>query len=219
MEMNYNKTALHELENELSRHSSVLGNSAAARIRPFPWLCLFDRELTLCLPVVHNIELNDFDYIHQSPEGTKAFNDFMGVICSGRKFWADWFPVDAEILADFFAAADDVLLADVGGGNGHDLESFLTQFPQAEGPLVLQDLPGTISNLKVLNKGIRAMPHDFSTPQPVKGQSHGARFDPGLLFTTPPDARVYYSHFVLHDWPDEKCRIILRNLMSAMKPG
>lgn len=25
-------------------------------------------------------------------------------------------------------------------------------------------------------------------------------------------------HFVLHDWPDDKCRHILRNLMTAMKP-
>ena len=32
-------------------------------------------------------------------------------------------------------------------------------------------------------------------------------------------ARAYYTHFVLHDWPDEKCRVILRELMSAMKPG
>ena len=26
-------------------------------------------------------------------------------------------------------------------------------------------------------------------------------------------------HSVLHDWPDEKCREILLNLMSAMTPG
>lgn len=32
-------------------------------------------------------------------------------------------------------------------------------------------------------------------------------------------ARVYYTHFVLHDWPDDKCRDILRKLMTAMKPG
>ncbi len=32
-------------------------------------------------------------------------------------------------------------------------------------------------------------------------------------------ARVYFTHFVLHDWPDDKCRHILRNLMTAMKPN
>ena len=29
-------------------------------------------------------------------------------------------------------------------------------------------------------------------------------------------ARAYYMHFVLHDWPDAKCRIILQQLMAAM---
>ena len=32
-------------------------------------------------------------------------------------------------------------------------------------------------------------------------------------------ARAYYTHFVLHDWPDDKSRDILRNLMTAMTPG
>ena len=32
-------------------------------------------------------------------------------------------------------------------------------------------------------------------------------------------ARVYYTHFVLHDWPDDKCCQILRNLITAMKPN
>ena len=32
-------------------------------------------------------------------------------------------------------------------------------------------------------------------------------------------ARAYYTHFVLHDWPDDKCREILRHLISAMTPG
>ena len=31
-------------------------------------------------------------------------------------------------------------------------------------------------------------------------------------------ARAYYTHFVLHNWNDEECRKILRNLMPAMTP-
>ncbi|MCJ1433696.1 hypothetical protein MMC27_003060 [Xylographa pallens] len=141
-----------------------------------------------------------FETIHESPDAMKAFNDFMKEIRSTRKFWADWFPVEKEIISGFGGGAEDILLVDVGGGNGHDLESFLALFPQAKGHLLLQDLPGTISNLKE-KEGVRYMAHDFFTPQPIKG------------------ARAYYTHFVLHDWPDEKCREILRELMSAMKPG
>ena len=33
------------------------------------------------------------------------------------------------------------------------------------------------------------------------------------------DARMYYTHLVFHDWPNDACRKILCNIMSAMKPG
>lgn len=32
-------------------------------------------------------------------------------------------------------------------------------------------------------------------------------------------ARAYYFRSVLHDWDDEKCRIILNHIKAAMKPG
>lgn len=32
-------------------------------------------------------------------------------------------------------------------------------------------------------------------------------------------ARAYYMHSVLHDWQDEQCREILRNLRDAMERG
>ena len=30
---------------------------------------------------------------------------------------------------------------------------------------------------------------------------------------------MYFTHFIFHDWSDEVCRDILRNLMPAMTPG
>ncbi|MCJ1392558.1 hypothetical protein MMC18_005426 [Xylographa bjoerkii] len=149
----------------------------------------------------HNTDLTFFEKIHENPEVMKDFNVFMKGVRSTRKFWADWFPVNDALIKGSSGSADDVLMVDVGGGNGHDLESFLYMFPQSKGHLILQDLPGTISNLTRLKEGIRAMSHDFFLPQPVKG------------------ARAYFTHFVMHNWPDEKCRVILRNLISAMKPG
>ena len=45
------------------------------------------------------------------------------------------------------------------------------------------------------------MKHDFFTEQPVKA------------------ARAYHLHSVLHDWPDDACKKILKQLVSVMKPG
>jgi hypothetical protein len=32
-------------------------------------------------------------------------------------------------------------------------------------------------------------------------------------------ARIYYFHFIFHDWSDEECLKILASTTSAMKPG
>ena len=131
----------------------------------------------------------------------QEFNTFMSGIRSTRKHWVDWFPVQAELLdgADTVAKAD--WLVDLGGGNGHDLEKFLARFPEAAGRLVLQDLPKTIANIKGLSSDIRAMSHDIFTAQPIVA------------------ARAYYTHFVLHDFPDAKCRDILREIQAVMRRG
>ena len=68
------------------------------------------------------------------------------------------------------SGANDILLVDVGGGNGHDLIRFLNKYPSAWGRLILQDLPNLIQNLEGLSPGIQAMGHDFFTPQVIKGK-------------------------------------------------
>ncbi|MCJ1321078.1 hypothetical protein MMC15_006420 [Xylographa vitiligo] len=148
-----------------------------------------------------NTNLTFFEKIHEDKQVMNDFNAFMRGVRSTRNFWADWFPVGRVLFTGYADSRDDVLMVDIGGGNGQDLEMFLAKFPRSHGRLILQDLPGTITNLKGLDEGIKAMSHDFFLPQPVKG------------------ARAYFTHFVMHNWPDDKCHAILRNLMTAMKPG
>ena len=50
--------------------------------------------------------------------------------------------------------ANEILLVDVGGGNGHDLIRSLTKQPSAWGHLMLQDPPHLIQNLEGLSPGI-----------------------------------------------------------------
>jgi len=51
---------------------------------------------------------------------------------SSRPAWADWFPVQERILDDVKTESDAVVLVDVAGGRGHDLEAFRAHFPKEE---------------------------------------------------------------------------------------
>lgn len=83
--------------------------------------------------------------------------------------------------------------------------------------MVLQDLPGVIENVNGLDAGINAVSHDFLTAQPIKGKRAYVLDARSIL--TYLGARAYYTHFVLCDWPDDKCRDILRKIMTVMTPG
>lgn len=114
--------------------------------------------------------LSFFKHMEQNPERLRDFNNFMMGTRGSRSHWSDWFPVESELLSTIPGAENDILLVDVGGGKGHDLERLLTHYPQTKGRLVLQDLPSTINCIQQLSPDIRRMPHDFFTPQPVKGK-------------------------------------------------
>ena len=65
--------------------------------------------------------------------------------------------------------SDAVLIVDVAGGRGHDLEAFRRKFPDVNGRMILQDLPGVISGIQSLEDRIERMAHDMFSPQPIKG--------------------------------------------------
>lgn len=125
-----------------------------------------------------NTDLTYFQRIHATPETTNDFNTFMSGFRSKRGDWLNWFPVEQQLFCSMTGpeCGEEVLIVDVGGGSGHDLERFLTRFPQAKGHLVLQELPSTISSLNHLNTGIKAMSHDMFTPQPIKGEFSSPTF-------------------------------------------
>ena len=116
--------------------------------------------------------LTYFEHIQNDPSRRKDFDTFMSGNRINRKHWVDWFPVESELLTDVSSDKENhILLVDVGGNRGHDLKRFLDKYPACSGRLVLQDLPGVVSNAKGL-EGIEIMAHDFFTLQPVKGMVH-----------------------------------------------
>lgn len=121
---------------------------------------------------VHQTKLTPFEFLlSKSPLGLQ-FNNFMAGANQGRDSWTDTsvFPVQERLIEGFQASRDAVLLVDVGGGFGHDLQKFHLRFPSAPGRLVLQDLPAVIDQIQDLEDVIERSAHDFLTEQPIKGK-------------------------------------------------
>jgi O-methyltransferase domain len=142
-----------------------------------------------------------FDYLNKRPQLLNSFNDFMAGSLETRKSWFESFPVNEILLDGASTDPESVLLIDVAGGEGHDVEAFSRAFPKAPGKLMLQDLPPTIDNIKRLDAAVIRQKHDMFTEQPIKG------------------ARAYYFRNIFHDWPKDKCIEIMKRIAAAMKPG
>lgn len=144
-------------------------------------------------------DLPAFMWLPSQPERFGPLQQVMTVQGAMGVPWFTVFPFERE-LEGFDGQC---VLVDVGGGFGHQCTALLNAFPQLKDKLVLQDLPQTLAQLPpgiTIPGGIEAVGHDFFQEQPVKG------------------ARFYYLRQVLHDWPDEKCIAILKQLVTASGP-
>ncbi|RAH80333.1 S-adenosyl-L-methionine-dependent methyltransferase [Aspergillus japonicus CBS 114.51] len=146
-----------------------------------------------------NFQGSLFDYYAQHPAEGAVFNNVMGSVMAKQAGMLDIIPYD-RLADDQPDESGTPLLVDVGGNVGHDMNKFLGKKPGLAGRLVLQDRPEVVRQA-ICPAEVRAMAHDFFTPQPVKG------------------ARAYYLHGVLHDWSDALARQILEHLRDAMTPG
>ena len=125
----------------------------------------------------------------------------MQAVRGSRPTWGEWFPVQ-EYFAENETIEDTTLLVDVGGGHGTDIQAFAQKFPHVKGNLILQDRASVLQEVSGLDLDHRIMKQatDFFVAQPVK------------------DAKLYFMHMIMHDWPDTHARTILTHLRDAMMP-
>jgi hypothetical protein len=151
----------------------------------------------------YNTKMDFFAYNESRGYGPQ-FNNHMGGYRQGRMPWMHpkFVPVQERLIHDADTENPDApFLVDVGGNVGHDLAQFQQFHPNHPGKLIVQDLQVVLDGIQNLDPSIVRMKHNFFEEQTVK------------------HARAYYMHSVLHDWPDDKCRVILGELAKAMKPG
>ncbi|EXJ57044.1 hypothetical protein A1O7_07388 [Cladophialophora yegresii CBS 114405] len=139
-----------------------------------------------------------FAYLRNDPARLVRFNSAMkgagGILAS---------PIPTPILEAAGAAVGPagVVMVDVGGGIGQVTEKAMEAHPAIKGRFLVQDLGKIIDEARAKKPTFEVMDYDFFTEQPVKG------------------AGIYFMRRVMHDFPDSKCREILRNQVSAMTAG
>lgn len=113
-----------------------------------------------------------FEFFAANQDQRRYFDDYMAIRRKGLSSWHEVFPMNSELVPGFNQSDPQaVLLVDVGGNWGHELQSFHEAHPDAPGRLIVQDLP--VMTEKFGGKapaGIEVQTYDFFTPQPVKGK-------------------------------------------------
>jgi len=144
----------------------------------------------------YNTNLPAFLFMIHEPQRMEWFQQFMTVHRAGLSDWLSVFPVEKEV-GSWSATPKKAVFVDIGGGYGHQCMALKTKYPDLPGRVILQDLPGTLEQVLPI-PGVEAMAQNFFEPQAIKS------------------AKFYYMRNILHDYPDDKCLVILSHCIAAM---
>jgi hypothetical protein len=139
----------------------------------------------------HVFGMPTFEWMEENPEKRVILDEGQGLKAAGL----------AEAVIQAYDFADFGSICDVGGGNGTFLTTLLSNYPHIKG--FVADLPkAAISADEVIVKAdlqhrCKAIPHNF-------------------LRETPPICDIFFLVNVLHDWEDEICCKILKNISKSM---
>lgn len=107
---------------------------------------------------------------------------------------------DAPVIARLYPFSELHSVCDVGGGRGTLLSELLIRHPHLRG--VLYDSQQVLDSARPLLE--------------ARGVRSRVRLSPGNFFEhVPTGADAYLLKNILHDWDDERCAIILRNVRDA----
>ncbi|KGO45702.1 Winged helix-turn-helix transcription repressor DNA-binding [Penicillium expansum] len=153
----------------------------------------------------HNTKLTSFEWLVQQPKHFENLQKIMTALQGSE--WTEGFDLfndEARKIPSKVSStpqgSEKPFFVDVGGGHGHQCIELGKKYPNLLGYLVLQDLPEAVKDLAPIN-GVKAEAYDFFQPQPIIG------------------ANFYYLRRIMHDWPDDKAAMILRNIRGAMSPN
>lgn len=142
-----------------------------------------------------------YEVISAEPKRFEAFNQTLVSMDSAMPVLG-MYPF-SRMKSKVEAEPDRPFIVDIGGGVGRVLMSIQQEAPAGFGArMILQDRPDVLASIRDEDiPNITKMEHDFFQPQPVKG------------------AHIYLLRRILHDFYDDVCVEIVRNIASAMVPS
>ncbi|KAJ6021914.1 O-methyltransferase B [Penicillium herquei] len=165
-----------------------------------------------------NTDLPAFMWLQGHPENRDFFNLHMKCNRAGMPTFLDVFPVLEKATE---LNPERALFVDIGGGIGQQAIAFKEKYPELEGRVIVQDITLATADA-IQHPGVEAMPYDFFSPQPIKGRYVWIFYI--MIMSVRANqyyaagAKFYYLRNIFHDWPDHKCREILKNIIDAMAP-
>ena len=134
-----------------------------------------------------------WEYLHNHPESQELFDSAM-LSLSAEQLNA--------ILSDWKPQSDTMTFCDVGGGYGHILLNVLNHYPNATG--IVFDQPGTARGAAEL---IKQQEESVASRASAVGGNFFESFPSALA-----SCDVFYMKFIIHDWEDESCITIIKNI-------
>ncbi|MDQ3805001.1 MAG: methyltransferase [Acidobacteriota bacterium] len=135
-----------------------------------------------------------FDYLAANPSEAEIFNRAM----------TDMSAATAPPVVEAYDFSGINTLADIAGGHGYLLAQVLKAHPGMRG--VLFDVPPVIAGADALLEA-----------EGVAGRVEKVAGD--FFQAVPRGADAYMMKHIIHDWDDERCLSILRNIHAAMPAG
>ncbi|KAI1470345.1 S-adenosyl-L-methionine-dependent methyltransferase [Daldinia caldariorum] len=138
-----------------------------------------------------------YDTLAKNPERASRWVRGMQVFSQRPQF-------NLSYITDHYdwASLGQAQIVDIGGSGGHVSKALVRKYSNLNA--IVQDIEKVIEGATVpeeLRERVKFMAHDFFDPQPVQG------------------ADVYFFRWILHNWGDKYCILILRALVPALKRG
>lgn len=142
--------------------------------------------------LAHNISLTQ--WLDHNPEAAMIFNK-ANAIKAARSH---------SVILTACDFSEHKTVVDIGGGVGALMLEILKSNPKVQG--VVADTPQTVQEAK---KQIES--------QNLENRCRAVECD--FFETVPKGGDAYLLSNILHDWPDDRCEVILKNCYDIMNPG